>query len=127
MRVPKDVAALSALMVGAGVLHFVTPGFFDRVMPRQVPAPAVRPLTYASGVAEIASGVLLLHPSTRRTGARATAATLIGVFPANVDTVLAGGLRGVPGWLGTRQAAIARLPLQVPPVVAALRIARRAA
>jgi uncharacterized membrane protein len=123
---PVEVVALSALMTGAGVMHFITPGFFDKVVPRAFPRRTRRAVTYISGVVEIACGVLLLHPSTRELGAKATAATLIGVFPANIDVVLAGGLPDTAGWAGSRQAAVLRLPLQLPPILAARSIWRDA-
>ena len=117
-------AALIALMGGAGVLHFVVPGFFDKVVPRAIPDAWDRPITYGSGVVELLCAALLAHPRTRRAGGWATAATLIGVFPANIDTVLAGGLEGVDGFAGSRTAAIARLPLQLPPILWAVRVGR---
>lgn len=113
-------------MLGAGALHFVTPAFFDAAVPRAFPPSWRRPITHASGVVELLCGAMLLHPRTRAAGARLTELTLIGVLPANVDTVLAGGLSTAPGWLGTRQAAIARLPLQIPPILAARSIRRDA-
>jgi len=51
------------LFVVTGTLHFVTPKTYIAMMPRYLPAH--RELVYASGVAEIAGGVGLMHPRTR--------------------------------------------------------------
>ena len=53
-----------------GVLHFVKPEHFDRIVPRALPGSA-RFYTYASGVAELGVAGLLALPKTRRAGALA--------------------------------------------------------
>lgn len=105
-------------MVGAGVLHFVAPQAYDRLVPRALGPP--RPWTLASGAAEAAAGVLLAVPATRGLGARAVAGVLVAVFPANVDAALRGGMPA-RGWLGSPVVAWLRLPLQVPLIRWALR------
>ena len=52
-------------------------------MPEQLPAH--RELVYASGVAEIAGGLAVLPPRSARWGGWFLIATLIAVFPANVN------------------------------------------
>ena len=76
--------------------------------------------TSASGVAEVGTGALLLAPSTRRLGGWAAAALFLAVFPANINMVRLWWDKPWPMKLG----AIARLPLQIPMVTAALRVAR---
>ena len=66
----------------AGVLHFVAPELYVQIIPPFLPAPLA--LVYLSGVAEIAVGVGVLIPRTRRYAAWATIAMLIAIFPANV-------------------------------------------
>lgn len=111
---------MGAGLIGMGVLHFAAPKGFDAIIPRELPVPA-RTLTYASGLAEVAIGAGLLHPRTRRTAALAAAALFVAVYPANLNT-----LRVVAGKpLPYRLIAWARLPLQVPMILAALRIHRR--
>jgi uncharacterized membrane protein len=95
------------IFVLAGVLHFVIPRWYESIVPDWLPAH--RALVYASGVAEIAGGVGVLHPRTRRLGSRLSIATLLAVFPANVFMALNPERYRVPGgeialWL--------RLPLQ---------------
>ena len=71
-------------------------------------------------MAELASGALLLSPRTRKLGALSAVALFLGVFPANVNLVRL--WRDKP--LIMRLGAIARLPLQIPMITAALKIYR---
>ncbi len=110
-------------MTTAGVLHFVFPSSYQRIVPRALgSAPA---LVLVSGMAEIGVGVLLVPPRTRAAGGWLTAALLVALFPANVQMALDGGIPGEGFPLGSPVVAWARLPLQVPLVVWALRIATR--
>ena len=121
-----DYRRLAGLMIGGGVMHFVTPGTYEKVVPARLGDP--RRIVLASGAAEVVAGALLLAPRTRRLGGWLTAAVLVGVFPANVQMALDAGTERqaaptVPAG-PFRAAALARLPLQVPLVVRAIRIGR---
>ncbi|MGX6447261.1 DoxX family protein [Patulibacter sp. S7RM1-6] len=94
--------------VVAGILHFVTPRTYERIMPRYLPWH--RELVYASGVAEAVAGAATLHPRTRRWGSLLSVATLIGVFPSNVEMAL--HPERFPQIPGGRATLLARLPLQ---------------
>lgn len=74
---------LAALLITAGIFHFLKPKFFMKIMPDYVPAHHA--LVLASGVVEIICGILLLFPATQTVGAYLTIALLIAVFPANVE------------------------------------------
>ena len=98
--------------VVAGVLHFVVPELYVQIVPPVLPAPLA--LVYLSSLAEIAVGVGLLLPRTRRPAAWATVALLVAVFPANVYMATHGVvIEGMPGG-GDPSAAVrwGRLPLQ---------------
>ena len=56
---------MGAMLIGMGALHFVAPKPFDTIVPAELPGTA-RFYTHASGVAEVATGALLLVPRTRR-------------------------------------------------------------
>ena len=73
---------LAAVMVGVGVLHFVQPKPFVRIVPKYLPAPLA--LVYISGFFEIAGGVGLLFPATRVWAAWGLIALYLAVFPANI-------------------------------------------
>ena len=95
-------------MTLAGVMHFVKPRWYERIMPPYLPAH--RELVYASGVAEIAGALGTMHPRTRRPAGLLLIATLVGVFPANVHMALnPDDYDDLPGGA---PALWARLPLQ---------------
>lgn len=110
---------LAALLLGMGSLHFLAPKPFDAIIPAELPGSA-RFYTYASGVAELGVGALLLAPRTRRLGASAAVALFVGVFPGNVNMVRLWWDKPWP----MRIAALARLPLQIPMISYALRVRR---
>lgn len=97
-------------MVSIGVLHFLRPEPFVRIVPPQLPAPWL--LVYASGLAEIALGLLVLPRRTRRLAAFGLVALYVAVFPANLYMALAevqlDPAAPLPLWM-----LWARLPLQV--------------
>ncbi|WP_026356823.1 membrane protein [Mycobacterium sp. 141] len=115
----RTARRLAVMLLGMGTLHFLAPKPFDTIIPAELPGTA-RFYTYASGVGELATGVLLAAPRTRRLGALAAAALFIAVFPGNVNMVRL--------WWGKpwpmRIIAIARLPLQIPLVTTALKVYR---
>ncbi len=110
---------LAAVLLGVGVVHFVAPKPFDAIVPAELPGDA-RFYTYASGVAELGTGALLLAPKTRRLGGTIAALLFIAVFPANVNMVRLWWNKPLPLKLG----AIARLPLQIPMITEALKVRR---
>ncbi|GFG68010.1 membrane protein [Mycobacterium kubicae] len=110
---------IAALLLGVGTLHFVAPKPFDGIIPAELPG-SPRFYTYASGVAELTVAALLLPRQTRRLGAGAAVALFLGVFPGNLNMVR---LWWDKPWY-MRLFAIARLPLQVPMITAALKVRR---
>jgi len=100
--------ALALFMAGAGVMHFLAPRGFIRIVPTFLPAPAA--LVLVSGVFEILGGVGLLVPPTRRAAAWGLVALYVAVFPANVNMAvnhIGFGRHPGPAWRSW-----ARLPLQ---------------
>jgi uncharacterized membrane protein len=76
---------LAAIMVGAGVYHFVNPQIYVSIMPKYLPWHLA--LVYMSGVLEILFGVGLL---TRFSSFAAWGlmTLLVAVFPANLNMAL---------------------------------------
>jgi len=109
------------MLLGIGTTHFLAPKPFDDIVPTELPGSA-RFYTYASGVAEVGTGVLLLAPRTRRLGATMAAGLFIAVFPANINMVRLWRDKPWPMRIG----AIARLPMQIPMITAALKVRRDA-
>ena len=116
---PTRASRMGAMLVGMGALHFAAPKPFDAIVPVELPGDA-RFYTHASGVAEMITGGMLLVPRTRKLGALAAVALFVSVFPANVNMVRLWRDKPLPMRIG----AIARLPLQIPMIIEALRIYR---
>lgn len=100
---------LAAAFVFAGVMHFVITDAYVGIMPAWVPLH--REMVLLSGVCEIAGGIGLLVPRTRRAAGIGLVLLLVAVFPANAQMLLnaraagASALAQVLLW--------ARLPLQL--------------
>jgi uncharacterized membrane protein len=98
---------MGAFLTIAGVMHFVSPAFFDAIVPPWLP-PGQRFWTFASGVAELVVGPLLLPRRTRRAAAYAAIVLLVAVYPANLYMVWDWRDRSV----GEQLVAWGRLPFQ---------------
>ena len=73
---------LAFFMMVAGIMHFVRPEFYLKIMPPYLPRHWE--LVYLCGVAEFVLGALLIPQSTRKLAAWGIIAMLIAVFPANI-------------------------------------------
>ena len=96
------------LFVGAGINHFVNPGFYENIMPPYLPWHSA--LIAISGAAEAVLGAALLIPRFTRLAAFGLIALLIAVFPANVHMAMHPEL--FPKVPGGRAGLYARLPFQ---------------
>jgi len=97
-------AVLGITFLVTGALHFLRPRIYEAMMPRYLPAH--REMVDASGMAELAGGAGVL--AGRRLAGWWLIATLIAIFPANVEmAVHAERFRRVPEPL-----LWARLPVQ---------------
>ena len=100
--------ALAAFWVFAGAMHFVAPRAYQAIVPPQLKR-WKRELVIASGVAEAAGGLAVLHDRTRRPARWWLSGTLVAVFPANVYMAIAADhFKKIP-----EPALWARLPVQV--------------
>jgi uncharacterized membrane protein len=70
----------------AGVMHFVKPRPYESIVPDALPAH--REIVYLSGVAEIAGGLGVVPERSARWAAWWLIATLVAVFPANVNMAI---------------------------------------
>jgi len=123
MKLPSQRAAVAMSLVlgAAGVTHFVSPAFYDAIVPTQLPGTA-RLWTLASGVAEFGVAAAVAVPRTRRFGGLAAAALFVAVLPANIKMAVDWSDRS------PQEQAIAygRLPLQIPLVLWALKVRKNA-
>ena len=99
--------ALALFFIGGGVNHFASPRSYEAIVPPSLQSEAKR-VVQVSGVAEIAGGLGVLLPFTRRLSGIGLIALLAAVFPANVYMASEPErFKKVPRW-----ALYARLPLQ---------------
>jgi uncharacterized membrane protein len=99
---------MGVLYVAAGSAHFMAMRSYERMVPSYLPAH--HELVLLSGAAEVAGGLGLLIPATRRAAAWGLVCLLVLVFPANLWMAQHPQLvPGAPLWV-----LWLRLPLQVP-------------
>jgi uncharacterized membrane protein len=103
----RSRGALSLFFIAAGINHFRSPRPYERIVPPSLQGEAKR-LVQVSGVAEMAGGVGVLLPWTRRLSGLGLIVLLAAVFPANLYMAREPAhFRKIPAW-----ALYARLPLQ---------------
>lgn len=116
---------LAGFLGGMAALHVIMPKPFERMVPDYIPG---NPRTHnlLATAAEGGSALLLTSRKTARIGGVAAAGTFLGVWIANIQAALDGGYP-IKGPLGSKEAAWARVPLQLPMIAWALRVSRNAA
>ena len=119
MDIPKDTLGLVTAFTVSGITHLVKPEVFEPLMPESLPKH--REIILASGVAELVCAVGILHPRTRKAAGWASAALLVLVFPGNVKQATAAQKTSSTTY---QRATLARLPVQLPLIRAALKAAR---
>jgi uncharacterized membrane protein len=74
---------LAGFFIGGGVNHFAMPGPYRQIVPSRLRGQA-KLVVEISGVAEVAGGLGVLLPATRRLSGLGLIALLVAVFPANL-------------------------------------------
>ena len=98
---------LGLIFMGAGVNHFLMPKAYERIVPPSMKGYA-KDIVAVSGVAELAGGLGVLLPWTRRPAGLGLVALLAAVFPANLYMARTPEhFAKIPRW-----ALYGRLPLQ---------------
>jgi len=111
---------LGGFFIGAGLNHFLSPRFYEAMVPPSLQDERKR-IVLLSGVAELLGGLGVLIPSTRRLSGVGLIALLGAVFPANLYMAREPErFKKVPRW-----ALYARLPLQPLMMLWAWRATRR--
>ncbi|MBW3468005.1 DoxX family protein [Arthrospiribacter ruber] len=96
---------MSGFYIFAGVMHFIKPRMYIKIIPPYLPNPAL--LNALAGLFEIILGFGLLFESTRSIAAYGIILLLVAVFPANVYMYQKGS-KGIPKWI-----LLLRLPMQL--------------
>ncbi len=92
-KIWRVILALAISIIG--VLHFVIPVPFVRIVPPQLPYPEA--LVYISGFFEILGGIGLLVPRVSRAAAWGLIALFVAVFPANINQAVNNiAIEGIP-------------------------------
>jgi uncharacterized membrane protein len=106
MNSPWHLYLMAAIYVLAGIMHFIKPKIYLRVMPNYLPNH--KELVYVSGLAEIVLGISLSFPALRVLSIYGIIAMLI-VFLLVHFYMLSGekAAAGFPKWL-----LLLRIPLQ---------------
>ena len=115
MKLRRSTLALAGLFAVSGTIHLVRPQVYEPIVPSWVPAPHEAVL--ASGVAEILLAAGLVLPPTRRLAGWGSVGLLLGVYPANIKMTMDAAQGDSTPMLA---ATLARLPLQLPMIKAAL-------
>jgi uncharacterized membrane protein len=98
---------LGVAFLSAGINHFVMPRAYERIVPPSMKGRA-QSLVAVSGMAEVAGGLGVLLPWTRRLAGLGLIVLLAAVFPANLYMARTPEhFPKIPRW-----ALYARLPLQ---------------
>lgn len=106
MHYPWDLYAMAFMYVLTGIMHFVKPKAYLRIMPRYLPNH--RALVFWSGAAEIILGVALCFPSTKDLAIWCIIAMLIIFLTVHFYMLSSKkASAGVPKWI-----LILRIPLQ---------------
>jgi uncharacterized membrane protein len=107
-RPTLSLLLIAGIFCVGGVMHFVAPNAYVRIVPPWLPAPMM--LVLVSGVAELLGGLGVLIPATRVAAGWGLIALLVAIFPANVYMLQAAHEAGASRlW---QSMLVLRLPLQ---------------
>ncbi|HCD52493.1 MAG TPA: hypothetical protein DEQ34_08600 [Balneolaceae bacterium] len=100
---------IGGLFMFTGVMHFVKPRVFERIMPDYIPHH--KAMVFWSGVFEVLGGIGIMIPFSRIFSAWGLIALLIAVFPANIDMFVK-SVKRAPFLSLRTQITFWRLPVQ---------------
>lgn len=106
MYYPWHLYLMAFIYVIAGIIHFIRPKIYLRIMPRYLPNHKF--LVYASGLAEIILGILLCFPETKNIAIIGIIAMLLVFLLVHfymLSSKKAGA--GIPQWI-----LVLRIPMQ---------------
>ena len=120
MGPPFSRTLTGLVFVVAGLLHFVAPSVYERIMPPYLPLH--RELVYLSGACEILGGLGLFSRRTRPAAGIGLILLLVAVLPANVQMLIDARAAENPSWWVAL--LWLRLPLQLALVAWVWRVSR---
>jgi len=106
MIYPWHLYLMSFMYIIAGIIHFIKPKVYMRIMPKYLPAH--KALVYLSGLAEILLGVGLLFPETKNVAIYGIILMLMAFLLVHFYMLSSKkAAAGIPRW-----ALLFRIPLQ---------------
>lgn len=90
----KAAGALGVGLVLAGAMHFVRPDLFVPMVPAFLPAPDL--IVLLSGGVELAVGIGLLVPATRRRAGWVAVFLFVAIWPGSIHVALSGNYPSQP-------------------------------
>jgi uncharacterized membrane protein len=81
--ISNHVFVIGPIFTLAGVLHFIYPDKYIKVMPDYIPNHTA--MVFWSGIAEVAGGVGIMIPAMQTISGWGLLALLLAVFPANIE------------------------------------------
>jgi uncharacterized membrane protein len=116
LRSPKILAGIFGI---SGILHLVVPHIYEAIVPKWIPRR--REVVYASGIVELVCAGGLAAEA--RWAGPLTVATLVGVWPANIQMAVDASRQHRP--IAVQAGIWGRVPLQIPMIRAALRVGKK--
>ncbi len=106
MQYPWHLYLMAGMYIFAGIMHFIKPKAYLRIMPRYLPSP--KALVFCSGVIEILLGIGLCFSETKNLAIYGII-TMLAIFLVVHFYMLSGEKEGagIPKWI-----LILRIPLQ---------------
>lgn len=106
MNKPWHLYLMAAMYVFAGIMHFIKPNMYMRIMPRYLPNH--KTLVYLSGAAEIALGIGLCFAITKAISIYGIIAMLVVFLLVHFNMLSSKkASAGIPKWI-----LVLRIPLQ---------------
>lgn len=106
MIYPWHLYLMGAIYIGAGIMHFIKPKMYMRILPGYLPGHKF--LVNLSGIAEIVLGLALFFTVTKDISVYAIIAMLTFFLPVHVHMLFGkNASMGLPKWV-----LIGRIPLQ---------------
>jgi uncharacterized membrane protein len=106
METPWHLILMALIYILAGILHFVIPAMYERIVPPWIPKK--KAVVYLSGLLEIAFGAALFFPGFRTLALYGIIGLLFLFLPAHIHMLRdKHASMGLPAW-----ALWLRLPLQ---------------
>ena len=106
MAAPWHYYFMACLYILAGILHFILPGMYQRILPSWIPRG--RGVVLLTGLLEVAFGAALFYPALKTPGLYGIMVLLVLFLPVHTHMLKdARAAMGIPAWI-----LLLRIPFQ---------------